>query len=97
MYAYSLSLLTTGIYGASLCTLPMVVSLRGTSGGSIDDLCVVFFHNVYNLCVTRNIIRKGVHVKKIGAQIEVKGGAKGQGEVNGLPHAGQGLAKVQIL
>ena len=53
----------------------MVVSLRGTSGGSIDDLCVVFFHNVYNLCVTRNIIRKGVQVKKIGDQIEVKGGA----------------------
>ena len=36
-------------------------------------------------------------MKKIGAQIEVKGGAKGQGEVNGLPHAGQGLAKVQVL
>ena len=55
------------------------------------------FHHVYNLCVTRNIIRKGVQVKKIGAQIEVKGGAKGQGEGNGLPHAGQGLAKVQVL
>ena len=39
-----------------------------------------------------NIIRKGVHMKKIGAQIEVECGAKGQGEENGLPHAGQGLA-----
>ena len=34
---------------------------------------------------------------KIGGQIEVKGGAKGQEEGNGLIHAGQGLAKVQVL
>ena len=33
----------------------------------------------------------------IGSQIEVKGFAKGQGEENGLPHAGQGLAEVQVL
>ena len=36
-------------------------------------------------------------MKKIGSQIEVKGLAKGQGEGNGLPHAGQGLAEVQVL
>ena len=43
------------------------------------------------------MIRKVVRVKKIGAQIEVKGGTKGQGEAKGLPHAGQGLAEVQVL
>ena len=59
-------------------------------------MCGVF-HNVYELCVTRKIIRKGVQVKKIGAQIELKGGAKGQGEGNGLIHASQGLATVQLL
>ena len=36
-------------------------------------------------------------MKKIGSQIEVKGLAKGQGEGNGLPHAGQGLVEVQVL
>ena len=30
-------------------------------------------------------------------QIEVEGRAKGPGEGNGLPHAGQGLAQVQVL
>ena len=38
-----MSLLNTGIFGASFCTLPMDVSWRGTFGDSIDDLCVVFF------------------------------------------------------
>jgi hypothetical protein len=45
----------------------------------------------------RNRIRKGVLVKKIGSQIEVKCLAGGQGEGNGLPYAGQGLAEVQVL
>ena len=36
-------------------------------------------------------------MKKIGVQVEVEGGAKGQGEGTGLPHAGQGLAEVQAL
>ena len=77
---------------------PMVVSLRGTSDDSIDNLCVILF-SIFLICVlhTRTIIRKGIQVKKIGAQIEVKGGATGQREGNGLPHAGQGLAKVQVL
>ena len=44
-----------------------------------------------------NIIRKKVRVKKFCAQIEIECRAKGQGERNGLPHAGQGLAKVQLL
>ena len=35
--------------------------------------------------------RRGVQVKKIGSQTEVKGLAKGQGEGNSLLHAGQGL------
>ena len=55
------------------------------------------FNYAYNLWVTNNVIRKGVQVKKIGSQIEVKGLAKGQGEGNGLPRAGQGLAEVQVL
>ena len=71
----------------------MVVSLMGISGDSIDDVCSLF-HNSHNVWVTRNIIRKGVQVKKIGAQIEVKYPAKGQGERNGLPYASQGLAEV---
>ena len=48
------------------------------------------FHNATNFEVTRNIIIKGVHVKKIGAQIEVECCAKGQGEGYGMSHAGQG-------
>ena len=55
------------------------------------------FHNTYNLWVTRNRNRNGDHVKKIGSQIEVRGFSEGQGEENGLPHAGQGLAEVQVL
>jgi hypothetical protein len=74
---------------ASFSTLSMVVSLRGTFGDSIDDLCVVFF--------TRLIIRKGVQVKKIYSQIEVKCLAKGPGDGNGMPHAGQGLTEVCLL
>ena len=61
----------------------------GTYVDSLDEL--------YNLWVTRNIIEKVVQVKKIGAKIEVEYRAKGQGEGNGLPHAGQDLAKVQVL
>ena len=36
------------------------------------------FHNVYNLCVIWTFIRKGVQVKKIGAQIEVESITNGQ-------------------
>ena len=55
------------------------------------------FHNAFYLWVTRNIIRREVKVKKIGFQIKVKGLAMGPREGNGLSHAGQGLAEVQIL
>ena len=72
-YSQSLSLFPTCIYGTSLCTLPMVVYLIGTSGDSIYEPCA------HNLWVTRNIIRKRVQVKKIGAQIDVDCWAKGQG------------------
>ena len=49
------------------------------------------FHNAYSVRVTRNLIRKGVQVKKIGSQIEVKGLAKDQGEGNGQ---GPGPARI---
>ena len=35
-------------------------------------------------------------MKKIGAQIEVESITKGQGERDGLPHAGKGLTEVQV-
>ena len=54
-------------------------------------------HNAYNLWVTRNRIRKRFQVRKSLSLIVVKGLAKGQGEGNVLPHAGQGLAEVQEL
>ena len=82
----------TGISGASLCSLPMVVSLMGGSGDSIDDLCVVFFTMLIFFLVTKNIIIKGVQMKKIGAHIEVECRAKGQREGYNMPPPPQGLA-----
>jgi hypothetical protein len=66
----------------------MVVSLRGTSGDSIDDLCVVFFYNVYNLRVTS---------EEVWCPDLSKEWSQGSGRRKWTAHAGQGLAKVRVL
>ena len=68
----------TNISGASLGTLPMVVSLIVTSGDLIADLYVVFFAMLIICEFQGATLDRGVQVKKIGAQIEVDCRAKGQ-------------------
>ena len=74
----------------------MTVSLMGTSDDSIDDVCSLF--TILIMCeLPGSSLERGVQVKKIGAQIEIEYPVKGQGERNGLPHAGQGLAEVKVM